>query len=236
MNWKWSNVQIRDTIVRECCTVAEAYRRLKEMEQELLLSAESIRIESIRRASVATQAKERWEMTGGLESDRILSETFVAQAESVFDMEQAKYNSDIEAIKFVRNLLNLIYVVLPVSSFSDAEAFQLAHKTEATCRIVRDAYYSLLHSSQVSPELLVAAKTSLSLDKERIMYAIFELQEKHATLTLTEFALLEPHDIIRKHLGEIPLLDRVEINTVPLINFETKPDEFYEDQRRVGRT
>jgi hypothetical protein len=156
MNWKWSNVSIRDTIIRECCTVEEAYRRLREIEQELVISAESIRLESIRRASVAVHARERWEMTGGLESDRILAETFVADATRLLPMEQSKYNSDVRAIKFVRRALSRIgeqrssqYLSLP-----DEDAFQLCQEFETYCTLMRDVYFSLLQVGMVSPELL----------------------------------------------------------------------------------
>ena len=156
MNWKWSNASIRDTIVRECCTIEEAYRRLREIEQELVLSAESIRLESIRRASVAVHARERWEMTGGLESDRILAETFVADATRLLPMEQSKYTSDVRAIKFVRLALDRIgkqrspeYLAMP-----DEDAFQLCQDFENECGLIRDVYFSFLQMGMVSPELL----------------------------------------------------------------------------------
>lgn len=194
MNWKWSNYEIVTIVTRDCITVDEAYRRLRELEQELELTSESIRIESIRRCATAIHAEERYSYKNGPESERVLAETFTADAERVAPLEQAKYECDIDSLLFVRYLISKLQPHRRFIGFEDRVAHQLCQHPEARLRLVRSAYLSLLSTGFLQPDLLQEIRAIYGW--EPVMQSIQQLQSAYSA---------DPESFPFLDLGEIYL-------------------------------
>lgn len=158
MHWKYSNYQIFHSILANCHTYDEAYRVLRELEEDQDLAIKLALVESKRAQSKVLAAKEVINDTSETRFNKLRSEADVLETDARREVTQACLDEARRTLSFIRLLISKIEPLRLYKHLPDHEAHQAIQPLEWKLDLVWKSYSMLCSSRAFSYDHFINVK------------------------------------------------------------------------------
>lgn len=205
MHWKHSRYQIVNVILANCHTYDEAYRVLKELEEDYILSIDTALVESKRAEAKLDQSKELIEKSKNEKDLFTRFEVIRAEADIMEIRARAKVAQSCvdvcrDTLEFIQKLITIVNPKRTWKDYPDAQAHQMAQALEWRLDLTWKAYSMICATGNISYDHFINIK--MLPDNSKITQLIESLIADVRNGKHGEILKLTKQDVFQHVVGE----------------------------------